>query len=220
MFNFGFDKSSISGKRGEKKEFLSSEDSATHESNKTTNTRASIVSTIFTILVVLAIVIPVRIYIGKPFLVNGSSMDPAFASWDYLLIDVFTYKFLHEPERGDVIVFTAPVANNKYFIKRVIGLPGETVELKNGKVIIYNDEHKEGFALNEPYVAEYNASHRNMSLTLSNDEYFVMGDNRAGSYDSRFWGPLKRDAIVGRAFLRLFPFNEISFFPAFFKFQN
>ncbi len=220
MFNFALNKSSISEKRDEKKEFLSGRNNSADELNDKQSRKAQILSTVFTILIVLAIVIPIRIYVAKPFLVNGSSMDPSFASWDYLLIDVFTYKFLHEPERGDVIVFTAPVANNKYFIKRVIGLPGETVELKDGKVSIYNEKHKDGFTLNEPYVAEYNTSYRNMSLTLGDDEYFVMGDNRAGSYDSRFWGPLKREFIVGRAFLRLFPFNEISFFPAFFKFQN
>jgi len=171
-------------------------------------------SLLTTLIIVLAIVIPIRIYLGQPFMVSGSSMDPSFESWDYLITDVFTYKFLHEPQRGDVVVFVAPVENHKFFIKRIIGLPGETVEIKDGRVIIYNNKYKEGFELKEPYIAPENRSYRNLKRKLENDEYFVMGDNRAGSYDSRMWGPLKRSAIVGRPILRLFPFNEINLFPA------
>ncbi len=179
-----------------------------------------IYSIVSTIVIVAIIVIPIRLFVGKPFLVNGKSMDPSFETWDYLLIDVFTYKFLHEPERGDVIVFKAPVSKGKYFIKRIIGLPGEIVEIKDGKVIIYNKDYKEGFELKEPYVSEKNISHNNLKLSLKEDEYFVMGDNRAGSYDSRFWGALSRDKIVGRAFLRLYPFSEISLFPAAYEFKK
>ena len=178
------------------------------------------ISSVTTVIVVLAIVIPVRMYIGKPFLVNGQSMDPAFATWDYLLIDVFTYQFLHDPERGDIVVFKAPISNHKYFIKRIVALPNERIEIKDGRVIIYNNEFKEGFELKEPYVANYNKSYNNVNITLKDDEYFVMGDNRKGSYDSRFWGPLKKDAIVGRAFARLFPFTKIDLFPADYKYNE
>ncbi len=171
-------------------------------------------SIVTTILMVLIVVIPIRMYIGKPFLVNGSSMDPSFETWDYLIVDVFTYKFLHDPQRGDVIVFKAPIANNKFFIKRIIALPGETIDIKNGKVTIYNDSHPEGMLLEEPYVSEANQAHNSLKMSMGHDEYFVMGDNRAGSFDSRFWGPLKKDNIVGRAFLRLYPLNEVGFFPA------
>ncbi len=172
-------------------------------------------SLVSTLLLVLVIVWPIRTFIGKPFIVNGSSMDPSFHSWDYLLVDVFTYKFLHAPERGDVVVFKAPVSNGKYFIKRIIALPGESIEIKNGKVIIYNDEFKEGFELQEDYVSDVNRVYTDMEkLSLGENEYFVMGDNRKGSYDSRYWGPLKFENIVGRAFLRLYPFTQIDLWPA------
>ena len=201
---------------------LSGEDTVTDKVNPKQNKslKEGILSVVTTLIMALIIIIPFRMYVGKPFLVNGSSMDPSFESWDYLLVDVFTYQFLHEPKRGDVVVFKAPVANGKYFIKRIIGLPNETVELKNGKVIIYNDKFKTGFELKEPYVAPYNRAYNNLKMTLGDDEYFVMGDNRAGSYDSRFWGPLKREDIVGRPIVRLFPFGEIGIWPAEVKFKN
>ncbi len=191
------------------------------EINRTINKKTTakkfkqiILSSLSTIFIVLAIVIPIRIFLGSPFIVNGASMDPSFETWDYLIIDKFTYKFLHEPKRGDVAIFVAPVSNHKYFIKRIIGLPGEKIEIKDGHVFVYNKKYPEGFELKEPYISTTNLSYDNIKHTLNEDEYFVMGDNRAGSYDSRYWGPLKRSAIIGRPILRLYPFSLFGLFPA------
>lgn len=166
------------------------------------------------IVVVLAIVLPIRFFVAKPFIVSGTSMYPNFDSWHYLIIDEFTYLFLHEPERGDVIVMKYPLDTSRYFIKRIVGLPGETVRILGSTVTIINAEHPEGFILKEPYVAPENQSDNEMQITLQPTDYFVMGDNRKASADSRYWGPLPRTDIVGRAFLRLFPFTAIETFPA------
>ena len=176
----------------------------------------TIISTIVLVIIVLSIALPIRAYIAKPFVVIGSSMDPTFHSWDYLIIDETTYNFIRKPERGEVIVFHSPVSN-KYFIKRIIGVPGDTIEIRNGTVIVKNKDNKYGLTLKEPYVAEKNKSYGNYTYTLKEGEYFVMGDNRKGSYDSRSWGPLKEDAIVGRPLIRLFPFTQIELFPGEYK---
>ncbi len=182
--------------------------------------KESIHSFAVTLVVVLAIVLPIRAYIAKPFIVKGSSMDPTFETWDYLIVDEATYNFRKDPERGDVVIFKAPTAKGTYYIKRIIGLPGETVKIINGQVVIINDKFKEGYSLDEPYISNKNKSYKNIELKLKDDEYFVMGDNRAGSYDSRVWGPLKREAIVGRAFVRFHPFNLLDLFPGKYRYLN
>ena len=163
-------------------------------------------------LIVLLFVLPVRLFVAQPFIVNGSSMESTFHNGEYLIVDELTYR-LDEPKRGDVIVFNFPDDPKKFFIKRIIGLPGETVVFLNGAIRIINDENPEGFALAEPYVAPKSQSTDTMTVTLNDQDYFVMGDNRNASFDSRAWGPLKDDLIVGRAFLRLFPLQTISIFP-------
>ena len=181
----------------------------------------SLKSNLATLLIVLAVVIPIRMFIAKPFLVNGQSMSPSFENWDYLIIDQATYNFVRKPKRGEVIVFIAPNKRKKtYYIKRVIGLPNETVELINGKVVIKNEAYKEGFELKESYVTAQNKSFQNKTVTLGADEYFVMGDNRNNSLDSRFWGPLKEDAVVGRALVRLFPFDKVDYLPSNYEYKK
>jgi len=174
----------------------------------------------------LIIVLPIRIFIAQPFVVSGESMDKTFANGNYLVVDEISYRF-ENPTRGDIVIFQVPkeglaVSNlnlNKtiYFIKRVIGLPGETVEIKGDEVKIYNEENPEGFVLKEPYafVDKLSPSYKdiNLSKKLGADEYFVMGDNRHNSSDSRFWGPIKKSDIKGRAWVRLFPLSQISVFP-------
>jgi signal peptidase I len=113
---------------------------------------------------------------------------------------------LSDPSRGDVIIFKYPKDPSKYFIKRVIGLPGETVDINGTDVKIFNTENPDGVTITEPYV-DFNKS-GNVHLTLRDDEYFVMGDNRFASSDSRVWGPLERNMIIGKAFLRLFPIEK------------
>ena len=163
-------------------------------------------------LIALAIAVFVRFFIAAPYIVSGASMDPTFKSWDYLIIDRISWQF-DEPIRGDVIVFKFPQDPSRSFIKRVIGLPGETVVLSGTSVKITNDEHPEGFFLAENYVAEENERPAHTTVTLGDEEYFVLGDNRLQSADSRVWGNLSKEYIVGRPIIRLFPFSEIELLP-------
>jgi signal peptidase I len=169
------------------------------------------------VVISLIIVIPFRTYIAQPFLVSGPSMDDTFANGQYLIVDQLTYLF-NNPVRGEVIIFHYPLDVKKYFIKRVIGLPGETVLIKNDKVTICKpncetDANK--FTLEEPYVKldKLNPPRPDSQVTLKADEYYVLGDNRAVSSDSRIWGPVKRELINGRPFIRLFPIKSIALFP-------
>ena len=159
------------------------------------------------ILLSLVIVIPFRFYIAQPFIVDGASMDPTFETGDYLIVDEISYRF-KTPERGSVLIFKYPMDPRKSFIKRVIGLPNETVVITNGELSITNTLNPDGFVLDEPYVALNKSD--NSSYKLGPDEYFVLGDNRIGSADSRMWGPVPEENIVGRPIIRFFPPN---FFP-------
>lgn len=161
-------------------------------------------------LIAIAIVIPVRIFIAQPFIVSGSSMVPTFEDGQYLIIDEISYR-LGEPKRDDVVVFRYPNDTKKFFIKRIIGLPNETVEIKGGKIDIFNKKNPKGFTLSEPFVK--NSTEGNMRFELKDGEYFVMGDNRPASSDSRYWGPVKSNLLVGKAFLRLLPVNKIDILP-------
>ncbi|PIR70549.1 MAG: signal peptidase I [Candidatus Niyogibacteria bacterium CG10_big_fil_rev_8_21_14_0_10_42_19] len=164
------------------------------------------------IAIVAFIVIPIRVYVAQPFIIKGTSMYPTFENADYLIIDEFSYNFLRTPERGEVIVFKFPEDTSKFFIKRVIGLPGETVVIKEGRVLIYDKEEGNPKALDESYIGEeFTLPDGVWALGL--DEYFVMGDNRRFSSDSRSWGSLPEDLIVGRALARLWPINEIDYLP-------
>jgi signal peptidase I len=161
-------------------------------------------------ILALIIVVPFRIFIAQPYIVSGASMDPTFKDADYLIVDQLNTR-LAEPKRESVVIIKYPKDPSKFFIKRLIGFPGETVEIKNGAVSIYNDNSKETIPLNEPYIVY--GKQEDFSKTLGTDEYFVMGDNRAGSSDSRIWGSVPRKYIIGIPILRLFPFNKISIWP-------
>lgn len=154
------------------------------------------------ILLAVVIVVPFRLYIAQPFIVDGASMSPTFETGEYLIVDELTYHF-ETPERGSVLIFKYPRDPAKYFIKRVIGLPGEIVSIRNGEVSIINEENPEGFRLDEPYV-EFEKDDT-MSFTLSEGEYFVLGDNRSGSADSRIWGAVPKENIIGRPIIRFYP---------------
>lgn len=166
-------------------------------------------------LLALIIVIPIRVFIVEPFVVSGSSMVPTFKNGNYLIVDKISYK-LGDPKRDDVVVFRYPNDQTKFFIKRIIGLPNETVNIKGGVVTITNSLHKDGFELKEPFL-EKNTTNSNTYFELKNDEYFVMGDNRNFSSDSRYWGAVNRKLLVGKAFLRLLPINDISILPGKYK---
>jgi signal peptidase I len=160
----------------------------------------------------LLIVLPIRLFIAQPFIVSGASMDPTFASGEYLIVDQLTYR-LNNPKRGEIVIFKYPKDESKYFIKRIIGLPGEVVELEGTEVTIKNKQYPEGLKLDEPYITDRNEKEDHMTITLKDDQYFVMGDNRRQSSDSRAWGTLPRNLIVGTPFVRLFPMNRIGIFP-------
>ncbi len=162
-------------------------------------------------LIAIIVVLPIRWYIAQPFIVSGASMEQTFHNNEYLIVDQLTYRF-REPERGEVVIFRYPHDPSKYFIKRVIGLPGETVSIENNAITITSKENPEGLVLEEPYIGDV-VTDGNQSITLAEEEYFVMGDNRGHSSDSRSWGALEKDKIVGRAWLRLFPPTELSFLP-------
>ncbi len=161
-------------------------------------------------LIIVFIVLPIRLFVAQPFVVIGSSMDPTFTNNDYLIVDELTYR-LDDPERGDVVIFRYPGDEKKYFIKRIIGLPGETLDIRDGKVSITNKANPSGFVLNEPYIKDLPTN--TMNVTLEDGKYFVMGDNRDVSFDSRSWGPLPEDEIVGKAFLRLLPIGNAGILP-------
>lgn len=171
--------------------------------------RHSIIEFVKFAVIAAAIVIPVRMYIAQPFIVHGESMDPTFATGQYLIIDEISYRFA-DPKRGDVVVLHDPRGGSKYLIKRLIGLPGETLEIANGTVCVRAGDTCT--ALDEPYVL-YPKTDDVIRITLGADEFFAMGDNRAASLDSRYFGPVKREMIVGRAFVRLLPPSTASFFP-------
>ncbi|OHA17551.1 MAG: signal peptidase I [Candidatus Taylorbacteria bacterium RIFCSPHIGHO2_01_FULL_45_63] len=179
-----------------------------HEENIPEKKPGFLKETFRTIVITLAIVLPIRYFIAQPFIVSGASMDPTFANGQYLIVDQISYRF-EEPKRDDVIIFKYPNDTSKYYIKRIIGLPGETIEIKGTTVTIHKGD--KSFDLIEPYIQ--NNIPGNFLTTLKDDEYFVLGDNRPASSDSRYWGPLNRKYIIGRPFVRLLPFEKIDMFP-------
>lgn len=162
------------------------------------------------VLICLAIVIPIRILIAQPFIVEGDSMIPTFQDKNYLIVDQISYRLGH-PERGDVIVFRYPKDPSRFFIKRVIGLPGETISFDGKTISITNEAHPDGLVLEEPYITH--SLYHNEETILGDEQYYVMGDNRSNSSDSRVWGPLDESYITGRAWLRLWPLSKISGHP-------
>lgn len=161
--------------------------------------------------VAVAAVFVVRAFLVQPFLVSGASMEPSFSHGDYLLVDELTYYF-RTPERGEVVVFKYPGDESVYYIKRVIGLPGEEIRVREGSVTVINKEYPGGFTLSESYLPQDLKTPRNADIELGAEQYFVMGDNRLQSSDSRDWGPITRNEIVGIARLRLWPLNEVMAF--------
>ncbi|MBZ9572309.1 signal peptidase I [Patescibacteria group bacterium] len=160
------------------------------------------------VIIALLIVVPIRYFLFQPFLVKGQSMEPNFENGDYLIIDEISYRF-RTPERGEVIVFKSPNSPSQRFIKRVIGLPGETVEIKEGKVKISKNGITE--ILDESsYLPKFLKTKGNAQISLAKGEFFVLGDNRDVSSDSRSWGALPKKNIVGLVFFRAWPFTALA----------
>ncbi|MEK7507558.1 MAG: signal peptidase I [Patescibacteria group bacterium] len=171
-------------------------------------------------VVAIVAVFVIRSFLVQPFLVSGLSMIPTFSNGDYLLVDELTYRF-RAPERGEVIVFGYPGDPSTYFIKRIIGLPNECVVLGDSKITVFNSNSCEppGLVLDEKYLPQPFVPSERSPFKLASDEYLVLGDNRSFSFDSRNWGPLKKDKIVGLVRLRLWPINDFKTFAAP-KYQN
>lgn len=162
------------------------------------------------VLISSAIIIPIRYFLIQPFYVKGASMEPNFYDHEYLIIDELTYRF-RTPARGEIVVFRYPRDPSQFFIKRVVGLPGETVEITDGNVIIYNTEYPNGLILEESYLGDENTEGK-YRATLGADEYYVLGDNRDSSLDSRSFDALTEEHIIGRVWVRGLPLSRFGTF--------
>ena len=174
-----------------------------------------LLDTVETIVIALAMFAVVYLFLVQPHQVRGESMFPSFEDKEYILTEKVTYRF-REPRRGEVVVFKYPKAPEYDYIKRVVGLPGESVVIENNKVKIFNTEHPEGFYLNEPYIAPGGTAAKNTLregkiFQIPEGEYIVMGDNRPRSSDSREWGTVKREGFVGRAWIVYWPPQALAF---------
>lgn len=158
-------------------------------------------------LIALGAVFIVRHFLVQPFLVSGASMMPNFQNGDYLMIDELTYR-VREPQRGEVVVFRYPNDTTTFFIKRIVGLPGDHLVVSENKVEV------NGKKLDESYISKNVSTQGSVDTTLKPGEYFVMGDNRPYSFDSRSWGILPKEDIVGIARLRLWPVQDFTVFAA------
>jgi len=156
------------------------------------------------VVIALLIVVPIRYFVFQPFIVRGQSMEPSFSHGDYLIIEQVSYRF-RAPERGEVIVFRYPNDPSHRYIKRVIGLPGETIEVKEGEVIIYSNNEMNVLEETE-YLFSPAFTSGEIRIKLSEGEYFVLGDNRMASADSRRWGAISERDIIGRTLIRAWPF--------------
>lgn len=156
----------------------------------------------------------VRYFLFKPFYVRGASMEPSFSDKEYLIINEISYRF-GQPQRGDIVVFRSPLNKKEFFLKRVIGLPGEKLKIKDGTVIIYNEANPAGIILKEDYLAQGVKTQPEVSLILGEDKYFVMGDNRLSSLDSRHLGPIGESLIIGKVLLRGWPLDRAQIFTGF-----
>lgn len=147
-----------------------------------------------------------RFFVLQPYIIEGPSMETNFYDNEYILVNQMTYR-IHPPERGDVIVFKYPKDPSEDYIKRIIGLPGETVEIKNGSVYINGNKMNEGYLKpNETTIVQADKE-ATLETVLGNDEYFVLGDNRYHSSDSRDWGILPKKNIIGKAWFAIYPFK-------------
>lgn len=202
-----------------KKEDLNSEllNNLTTEINPQKDVLELIFDLLKTGLVVFVLAFVLRYFLIQPFLVDGQSMMPNYHNKEYLLVEKLSY-LLNEPKRGDVVVFRYPKNPNISYIKRIIGLPNETVIIKNDIISVKNTDHPDGFQLDETYIPQDFTTSVFMGVSsdgayqksLKENEYFVIGDNREHSSDSREWGALPKANIIGRAWLTLFPLDRIS----------
>lgn len=198
------------------------------EENEQENMRDFIIEVVKMFFLALVIIVPVRMFLFQPFIVRGESMEPNFSDHQYLVINEFGYKRTplsimgneiitikphKEFERFDIAVFRSPHDKKQFYIKRVIGLPGESVLVDNGEVRIINEQNPEGYVLDESaYLPEGRKTNGSMRVDLKDGEYYVLGDNRPASSDSRVFGPLSKDEIIGKVLLRAWPVNQFEIY--------
>ena len=170
--------------------------------------KSEVLGTILYILVICAIVFLVLKFVGQRTVVRGSSMEPTLSDGQNLIMDKLSYHF-HDPERFDIVIFPGPEEGGEhpYYIKRIIGMPGETVQIKDGKVYINDKQLKEDVYGIVDHIDDPGSADK--PIKLGKNEYFCLGDNRLDSYDSRYpeVGPVTRKEFVGKVFIRIFPFN-------------
>jgi signal peptidase I len=158
-----------------------------------------------TVVLAAAMFVIVYLFIAQPHIVKGTSMEPSFLNGDYILTEKVMYKF-NDPQRGDVVVFEAPNRPNTDYIKRVIALPGETFKVENGEILVNGAHLEEIYEPNETNPGQY--IKESQEITVPENTYIMLGDNRPHSSDSREFGPVSKDTIVGRAIVRYWPFNR------------
>lgn len=164
------------------------------------------------LVISLVIILPVRYYVIQPFYVVGASMEPNLHDYQYIVIDEISYRF-RDVARGEIVVLKNVDNQRQYLIKRVIGLPGEQVEITPaGNVVITNTAFPDGLILTEEYLGQEIETHGVNSWQLKDHEYFAMGDNRSASLDSRIFGPITQENIVGRAWVRAWPLKQMTHF--------
>ncbi len=205
-----------------------SEENKRQETKNKNQEKGFFLELVKTVILAILIVTPIKMFIIQPFFVHGASMQPNFHDGDYLIVrelgykttaiaagdkNIFTVKPFKKIKRGEVIVFRNPRNQSQFFIKRVIGLPGERVVISGGKIKIYNQENKDGFILNErQYLPANVPTGISRSFNLGNNQYVVLGDNRSNSSDSRYWGALDGDLIIGKVLLRAWPLNDFKIY--------
>lgn len=163
-------------------------------------------------LLAMVIIVPIRYFIAQPFFVRGASMEPNFHNGEYLVIDQLSYRF-SAPKRGDVIVFRYPLDESQFFIKRIIGLPGDDIHIGDGNITIKNAMYPNGVELNESaYLSPDVVTGGLRDVHVGDGEYYVLGDNRPASSDSRVWGVVKQSEIIGKVWVRAWPFNRFEIF--------
>ena len=161
-----------------------------------------------TIVVALSIFVVVYLFLVKPHEVKGSSMEPNFQNNDYILTDKISYK-INEPSRGDVVIFKSPKNPEVDYIKRVIGLPGERVKVQNGSVFINDKKLEEPYLKDRTLLFPGSYLQEGVEITVPVNEYFVFGDNRPHSSDSREFGPIPISSIIGKALIRYWPLTKL-----------
>ncbi|MCK5466657.1 signal peptidase I [Candidatus Parcubacteria bacterium] len=193
---------------------IENSDSENKEKNKSffSEIKDFSLETVKIVVISLIVIVAIRTYVMQPFFVSGKSMEPNFHDGDYLIVDEISYR-LDEPKRGDVIIFRYPKNTKEFFIKRIVGLPGERVEIKDSGITIYNNENQEGMTLDEDvYIPLDTKTTGSYDTILKDDEYYVLGDNRNASADSRIWGVLEEHFIIGKAWIRAWPVGDFSVF--------